>query len=335
MISVIVPVYNVEKFLPRCIESILNQTYNDLELILVNDGSPDNCAEICNQYEKQDARIRVIHKKNGGVSSARNSGIEAATGEFILFVDSDDYLDLNMCEVLMHNQEQTNCDIVICGYKSVDANHEFDYNLGIEYKGNLIEMGHRFSELLEKSLLNVPWNKLIRKSLIKVKFDTEMDMGEDLVFNLSYLENVEYICSIKDALYNYYNNQNSATNNKRYIPINITEDFYRNIKNFCDKSVRQYEIKPIYMEFMDSLFSTVQYISERERNYNKKKRLLSDCFNNEFLQEIYSVGSFYRNYEKKFVCGLLIKFKFYNLILFYFLNRKLIKRFVNINWRTS
>lgn len=331
MISIIVPIYNVEKYLPRCIDSIINQSYFDLEIILVNDGSPDNCAKICNQYREKDSRIKVIQKKNGGVSSARNVGIAAAAGEFILFVDSDDYLDTNMCKALMYNQQQTNCDIVICGYKSVDSNKEIRYNPGIEYTGSLNGFGQIFSKLLEKNIMNVPWNKLFKKSLIIQKFDMEMNMGEDLVFNLNYLENVKNICSIKDVLYNYYNNHNSATNTRRYIPINITEKFYRNIKYFCDISFHQYDIKPIYNDFIDSLFSNTQYISNNTNlKHSKKKELLACCFNNGLLKDIYSKGSFYSDYEKKFVCGFLIKFKLKNCVLLYFLIRNLIKRLINI-----
>ena len=101
MISVIVPVYNVEKYLDNCVESIVNQTYKDLEIILVDDGSPDNCPAMCDEWAKKDSRIRVIHKENGGVSSARNIGLDNVTGEYIGFVDSDDYLESNMYELLL------------------------------------------------------------------------------------------------------------------------------------------------------------------------------------------------------------------------------------------
>lgn len=119
MISVIVPIYNVERYLKRCIDSILAQTYRDIEVILVDDGSPDQCGQICDEYEKVDERIVVIHKSNGGLSDARNAGIEVSKGEFIGFVDSDDYIDSNMYALLVANAIKYSADISMCGYLDV------------------------------------------------------------------------------------------------------------------------------------------------------------------------------------------------------------------------
>lgn len=113
-ISIIVPIYNVEKYIEKCIQSILNQTFSDFELILVNDGSTDSCGEICDKYKKLDDRIIVIHKVNGGLSSARNAGIDIARGEYIGFIDSDDYIHEKMYEILYNNAITYNSDIVIC-----------------------------------------------------------------------------------------------------------------------------------------------------------------------------------------------------------------------------
>lgn len=114
VISVIVPIYNVEKYLPRCIESILNQSFKEFELILVDDGSSDNSGKICDIYAEKDERVKVIHKENGGVSSARNVGIKAVNGEYIGFVDPDDYIDREMYKNLYELCENNNCDIGIC-----------------------------------------------------------------------------------------------------------------------------------------------------------------------------------------------------------------------------
>ena len=107
LISIIVPIYNVEKYIHKCIESIINQTYKNLEIILVDDGSPDNCGNICEEYAKNDSRIKVIHKENNGLSSARNAGLEICKGDYIGFVDSDDYIELNMYEVLINALKNT------------------------------------------------------------------------------------------------------------------------------------------------------------------------------------------------------------------------------------
>ena len=112
MVSVVVPIYNVEKYIRECIDSVLNQTYKDLEIILVDDGSPDNCGKICDAYAKQDVRIKVIHKKNGGLSDARNAGMDIASGEYIYFLDSDDYIKTDAIEQLVHCIEKEKADIV-------------------------------------------------------------------------------------------------------------------------------------------------------------------------------------------------------------------------------
>ena len=120
MISLVVPIYNVEKFLGQCIESIINQTYNDIEIILVDDGSTDNSGKICDEYKSIDNRIRVIHKVNGGLSSARNAGMRIAQGEYICFIDSDDYIDSQMLEIM--KKQIKNADIVICGKEDIWGN---------------------------------------------------------------------------------------------------------------------------------------------------------------------------------------------------------------------
>lgn len=121
-LSIIVPVYKVEQYLDKCVESILAQTFTDYEIILVDDGSPDNCGQMCREWERRDGRIRTIHKENGGLSDARNAGIDIAKGDYIGFVDSDDYIKPDMFEVLVANLERNNADISMCGYMDVYAN---------------------------------------------------------------------------------------------------------------------------------------------------------------------------------------------------------------------
>ena len=119
LISIIVPVYKVEAYIRRCVDSILEQTYQNLEIILVDDGSPDNSGQICDEYAKADSRVRVIHKSNGGLSDARNAGIQIAKGEYLGFIDSDDYIEPNMFELLLHDALEHDADIAICGYYDV------------------------------------------------------------------------------------------------------------------------------------------------------------------------------------------------------------------------
>ena len=124
LISVIVPVYKVEAYLDRCVQSIVDQTYTNLEIILVDDGSPDRCPQMCDEWAKRDNRIRVIHKENGGLSDARNAGMQAASGTYIAFVDSDDWLELRCIEYLYQTAEKNACEIVGCAFRMTDGTKE-------------------------------------------------------------------------------------------------------------------------------------------------------------------------------------------------------------------
>ena len=139
-VSIIVPVYNVEKYLNRCIQSLLNQTLKDIEIIMVDDGSPDRCPQMCDNYAKKDNRIKVIHKQNAGLGYARNSGLEIATGEYIAFVDSDDFVNSQMYETLYNNAVSTKADVVYSGFRKEFNKNRFlnvrECNIRTEYNKN-------------------------------------------------------------------------------------------------------------------------------------------------------------------------------------------------------
>ena len=163
-LSVIVPVYKVEKYIHKCIDSILNQTFTDFELILVDDGSPDNCGKICDEYAKRDARIRVIHKENGGLSDARNFGIDAAKGEIIGFVDSDDIIDANMYGDMIRYMDEHDLDVV-CADTYVVRNDKKKFNP--RYKKDMIFEGQNaVKEILDGTLDNAAWNKIYKRKVI-------------------------------------------------------------------------------------------------------------------------------------------------------------------------
>ena len=175
--SIIVPVYKTEKYLDKCVTSILSQNYTDFELILVDDGSPDNCPRLCDSYAARDGRVKVIHKENGGVSSARNFGINAATGDYIWFVDSDDYIEPFSLQQLSQAINNLESDLYV-----------------FNDKGKREVFNGRFEDLLEKYYFTYvlgfePWNKLYSGDVIRknaLLFDTEETVGEDLLFNLTY-----------------------------------------------------------------------------------------------------------------------------------------------------
>ncbi len=168
-ISVIVPIYKVEKYIKKCVGSILNQSYKNLEIILVDDGSPDNCPKICDELAEKDKRIVVVHKKNGGLSSARNAGIEVATGEYIAFIDSDDYIHNNMFEVMLKLIKDNNADICICNYEYVDENGNlFPTSFSSPLKDEVIDQKQIFKKLTEPNewYYITAWNKLYKKDIL-------------------------------------------------------------------------------------------------------------------------------------------------------------------------
>ena len=173
LISVIVPVYRVEKYIIDCVRSIIHQTYTNLQIILVDDGSDDNCPRICDKFALDDRRIEVIHKKNGGLSSARNAGIERAYGAWILFVDSDDFIAVNMIEKLADIVDKTGADIAVCDYEQIPEGRKFDIIRREEVDEvkvlGTFDAEARFYEPGRMGQCMVAWNKLYRKNL----FDKE------------------------------------------------------------------------------------------------------------------------------------------------------------------
>lgn len=222
LISVIVPVYKVADVIHNCVESILRQTYSNFELILIDDGSPDVSGQICDEYAQKDKRIKVIHKPNGGVSSARNAGIAGANGEYIVCVDSDDYVDESYLQGFVDVlRKHPDAEMVWCGFYTVkDYEKSITQTVKYDESGNLIESN--ISEIMtlhQKWLDAVPWGKLYSKRIIdenNLKMDESMSLGEDLLFNFSYIN----VCGNKkiyhtnECAYYYLRTEKESLDNK-------------------------------------------------------------------------------------------------------------------------
>ena len=179
LLSIIVPVYKVENYLPKCIDSILAQTFTDFELILVEDGSPDNCPALCDAAAEKDARVRVIHQKNGGLSAARNAGLDAARGAWVGFVDSDDYIAPEMYEVLYQAVQSTGADLALCDYAEVDEAGAPCQSMHV----SLSEGELTGQELLKRAsglMVQLAWNKLYRRAIFTQLRYPEGKLNEDL-----------------------------------------------------------------------------------------------------------------------------------------------------------
>ena len=211
LISIIVPVYKVEKYLEKCVKSILKQTYTNLEIILVDDGSPDKCGQLCDELAKTDDRIIVFHKENGGLSDARNFGVERANGEYIGFVDSDDYIHESMYEELYKAIKKSGTSIAECGVTRVYKNTLRPHYEGEDYFLVLGREGYLKEYLENKRLYGSAWCKLIHKDLAKkIKFPTGK-IYEDAFYTLELLKTVDKYTLISGNYYYYYIRENSIT----------------------------------------------------------------------------------------------------------------------------
>jgi len=215
LISIIVPVYNVEKYLCRCLDSILQQTYTNLEVILVDDGSLDNCPHICDKYAVRDNRVRVIHKTNGGLSSARNVGLDIANGEWVGFVDSDDWILPDMYEKLYSAAICENADLAICGYIYIDENNIPSDGISL-VKDEILEKSDAFNKLIEKksSFYVTAFNKIYAKKIFNnLRFPLDR-LHEDEFTIHSIFNECRKIVAISDILYMYVQREDSIMHKK-------------------------------------------------------------------------------------------------------------------------
>lgn len=209
MISIIIPIYKVEQYLDECVTSVINQTYKDLEIILVDDGSPDSCPQKCDEWAKKDGRIKVVHKKNGGLSSARNAGLKVAKGEYIGFVDSDDYVDETMYEDLMRVMKQNEKTMVVSSPIIRNKNGVFSpYIVGsYEYKeGDTMSFAGYMKRFLGLNMDAVVWNKLYKREFVHTYF-REGRNNEDYLFmyyNVKNVYNTQYLLAVTNKSHYYY-----------------------------------------------------------------------------------------------------------------------------------
>lgn len=212
-VSIIIPVYNAEKTIGRCIESVLNQEYSDFELILCNDGSKDNSGKICDEYAGKDSRIKVLHKENSGVSDTRNQGIQMAKGVYIQFMDADDWITVDATKLLVRTMEEHEADLVVSDFYRVVGEH-------ISHKGDIEEEGTMTREIFAKYMMENPadfyygvlWNKLFKRSIIAeygLKMDETMSWCEDFLFNLEYLLHAKRIAALQVPVYYYVKTEGS------------------------------------------------------------------------------------------------------------------------------
>lgn len=278
-VSIVIPVYNAGKYLRNTIESIINQTYRNIEVILVDDGSKDNSLEICNEYAIKDKRIVVVHSKiNKGVSHARNKGIDLVTGEYILFIDSDDTINKEYVFEMMKINKDDVYDLVICNFENIYIDEK-----NITKKKNIIDIsslsGNFFCDYYYlKSTLLTPWGKLYKISIIKekkIRFSEKMTTAEDYMFNLAYYEFVKKYKYINLYLYNYF--QRKTMSLSKVFTINTCKMHLETMKREVD-FFEKYNVKNREVMLGDALvIRCLDYMVIKESiSYNESKKRLKN-----------------------------------------------------------
>ncbi len=283
LISVIVPVYNVERYLIQCIDSIIKQTYSNLQIILVNDGSTDNSSKICDMYAKKDNRITVIHKSNGGLSDARNVGLDEAKGKYIVFIDSDDYIKEQYIELLYNAIKENNTLIAQCGIKKVNNNRKELQTLGYE-KNTIITAEEAIIDMSGEHWVEniVVWNKMYHIELLK---NTRFRVGklhEDEFYTYKVLYDAERISIIQDSLYCYRQNDESITGKKYNLKrLDVLEAFEERLQFFKKMN----ELKLYHSTLVLFLQLIKQSYCSVKKHYSSKRKILKGL--KEKYREIY------------------------------------------------
>lgn len=286
MISIIVPIYNVEKYLPRCIDSILAQTYTDIEVILVDDGSSDGCPAICDDYAKKDNRIIVIHQKNAGVSAARNAGLKVSHGEYIGFVDPDDWISQFMYQEMLEAIERENADLAICGYDYYDEDGNLDSKR--EYhteEDELISQKDLMSRLsdMPPTVRQVTWNKLFRISLLSgILYNEKIHSAEDVLFLIEYASRIRNAAIVHKPHYKNIVRTGSATHGGLSVE-SLADSFYVHDKMYNTIIGLYTDLKNHSLAFLLDV-CTLKYCDAKRKIENSKTE--SKSYNNTRLNEM-------------------------------------------------
>ena len=267
MITIVVPIYKVERYLPRCVESLIGQTYRDIEIILVDDGSPDRCGQICEEYAEQDKRIKVLHQQNAGVSVARNAGLCVATGEYIGFCDPDDWAAPDMYSELLSAMNDFTVDLSICGYNYYDESYQVDNGrLYKEKETELLDQKMLMDRMADMppSIRHGVCNKLFKKSLLQgMTFDKNLQSSEDLKFLEEYAKKTSHAAVVHKPLYQNLIRANSATHGG--LPVNTLWLSYPVHEEMYYMAIERYpELKNRAMAYLLDVLTLKYYMAKKK-----------------------------------------------------------------------
>lgn len=304
-ISLIIPIYNSENYLNDLFLSIKEQSYKNIEIILVDDGSTDSTKSICINFEKSDKRVKYFYKKNGGVSSARNFGLTKANGKYVCFIDSDDVLEKDYCKKLLKTIQHQNSDFAFCGINEICDNKKNTYgDLNIYGLSSNPEF---FVNIFNNFWFPVLWNKIFKRSIIKnnkIRFSTSINYDEDTIFNFKYYKNCRNINTTKDCLYNYYIRKTGLTQNglkdvfnKSYKTISYRYNYPQ--KMFGDNK------QAIFISSKKILKAVLQELNVMQKNnesYESMKKFFNNCLSKKYVKKtIKNICIVEKNYKDWFL----------------------------------
>ena len=340
LVSIIVPVYKVEKYLDRCVDSLVSQTYENIEIILVDDGSPDNSGKICDEWANKDERIKVIHKKNSGVSATRNIGISESTGKYLIFVDSDDWLEQNAIELLYNKIVTENVDMVSGSYFINTDETEKTIATNSLYKMNkkFLLNTKEFEEKILKSFLNgkIPgylWLFIIKKDLINSDkpFKENISLAEDLVFLIDIFTRAQSMYFYDISHYHYYINSNGLTRSSTYYRKNIKNMplLTKHLQEIILDKWNDVQLIEIRKAASAKMIMSYVYAMFKQTEKEEFKKALVDILEDEEVNKLLKYSNLsllddgFKKYIEKFFLKLLIDKKHNLLIFLYAIRRNL------------
>lgn len=306
LVSIVVPIYNTEKYLEKCIESIINQTFRDIEIILIDDGSTDRCSLICDEYAKIDSRVRVVHTQNRGVSSARNIGIVMSTGKYICFIDSDDTVENEYIEALIDSNKEE-YDLVLCNIRDI-------YNNNISNKRVIADtLTKCFKDDYYKlvNLLRGPVVKLYKSNIIKdnqLKFREDIILAEDQIFNFDYYQYIDSYKYVDKSLYNYYHRNNGSLSvnaskrafNSNLKKLKVEKEFYdkfqitnsnKILNDHTISSMQHFAVlndnNDTYKDFISRIEELILFLDCQEKTISIKRKICLFLLRNRFYFAFY------------------------------------------------
>lgn len=334
-ISVIIPIYNVEKYLDRCMKTVLNQTLKDIEIILVDDGSPDGCPKMCDEYAASDSRVKVIHKKNQGLGLARNSGIDIAQGEYITFLDSDDYIDEAAYEAVYNRLQETGANACIFSY--IDKKDSGEEIPRVNPLGDAVIGGEAVLQTVLLGMLGAEptyhkdtyigmsvWKCAYSKEIIdkyKLRFCSERELiSEDIIFQMAFFPHASKVVTMKDTFYYYCENGSSLSLTKKY----SSDKFERYKKLYLEQLRRLAAIgmtrhgsQRVARNFLGNTRVCLKQIAANASISRKeKKRLIKQICSDQCLRETLSWYHWRKNPLRQRLVTFLIKIRWVNALLF-------------------